>query len=251
MGECVKSGYRWCWENEYCYESVCAHPKIYWQFEDKEGNDVWTTYPYAKGGLYIRSGCSGNYNTNIYGFLNASSWDEIWDKFSADEYGFYVSDYDFTPPYSGGRMKIADVGETFTKCVALVAYDWNGGGPGYDWASTGAGYGFIGSGNCVSIQVIPDLPSIKETIGWEANVPSGSHTFYLFSIYGTNTNNTINGFQMDTGRYMQVNTPTDTRFDDITTPNVSKYDCLTIIAENYDGSNITGIYSAWIRNSVV
>ena len=37
------------------------------------------------------------------------------------------------------------------------------------------------------------LPSIKETIDWEASVPDHgivNHTFYLFSLYGTNTNDT-------------------------------------------------------------
>lgn len=97
------------------------------------------------------------------------------------------------------------------------------------------------------------LPSIRETIQWEATVPSGSHSFFLFSLYGINTNNTIGGFQIYAGTYKTatIYSPGQSRQDDLTTSNVSEYDSLTIIAENYDGSNITGIYDAWIQNNVI
>jgi len=102
-----------------------------------------------------------------------------------------------------------------------------------------------------TLTAIPILPSINETIGWEASVPSGSHNFYLFSLYGTNTNNTIGGFQISQGAYKIVSTLSISRQDNITTSSVSKNDCLTIIAENYDGSTISGIYDAWIQSSVI
>jgi len=252
MTYCTQLGYQWCDENTYCSGSICAHPRVYWQFEDEYGNNVWDNYPYAYGGLYIRSGCSGNFNTGIYGFYNASSWDEIWNKFSANEYGFSVSDYDFTPPYSGGRMKIANVGETFTKCVVLFAYDWNTDWAG-TWASTGAGYGWLGNGNCISIKVVEN---IKETIGWEANVPDHgveTHDFYFLSFYGINTNGTLAGFQSYHGNYRIIPTTSMSRVDDLITNNVSKFDCLTIIAENYNPSTgqVSGIYYARIDNSVI
>lgn len=94
---------------------------------------------------------------------------------------------------------------------------------------------------------------IEERINWEANVPgSDTHDFYLFSFYGVNTNNTIGGFQTTEGTYKVVNTPDIwSRYDYLTTQSVSKNDCLTIIAESYDGSTISGIYDAWIQNSVI
>jgi len=94
---------------------------------------------------------------------------------------------------------------------------------------------------------------IEETIGWQANVFSGSHNFYLISLYGTNTNNTIGGFQASNMNYQIVNTSSMSRYDYITTSNVSKNDCLTIVAENYNSSTgqISGIYDAWIQNAVV
>lgn len=98
---------------------------------------------------------------------------------------------------------------------------------------------------------LPLLPSIKETIIWEANVPDhgvATHTFYLFSFYGINTNGTIGGFQIYNGTYDIIDTPSMSRDSDLITPNVSQYDCLTIIAEDYD---ITKIYDAWIQNSVI
>lgn len=97
------------------------------------------------------------------------------------------------------------------------------------------------------------MVTIKETILWEGTVPSGSHSFYLFSLYGINTNNTLAGFQIYAGVYKTaiIYSPGQSRQDTLTTQNVSQYDCLTIIAESFDGSNIGGIYSAWIQNNVI
>lgn len=97
------------------------------------------------------------------------------------------------------------------------------------------------------------ISSTKETINWQADVPSGSHNFYVLSIYGTNTNNTIGGFQISQGAYKIVSTSSMSRQDNITTSSVSKNDCLTIIAENYNSSTgeISGIYDAWIQNAVI
>ncbi len=154
MAECIQSGYRWCSEDGYCSSGVCVNPKIYWQFEDAYGNDVWDTYPYAVGGLYLKSGYSGN-SVKGYGFYNASSWDDIWNRFWCDNSGCHINreDYDFTPS-NGGRIILADVGERFTKCLTLVAYDWNT--DGNSWASKGTGIGFIGTGNCVDILVVEE-----------------------------------------------------------------------------------------------
>lgn len=164
MVECTESGYRWCWESEYCNEGVCARPRIWWQFEDSDGNDVMETYPYCYGDLYIRSGYSGTFSVNGYGFYNVPSWDDIWNRFWVDDSGVHINieDYNFTPPYNGGRIKIASVGETFTKCVALVCYDWNTDGV---WVAEGAGHGYIGTGGCVNIQCVePGFPEIAGTV---------------------------------------------------------------------------------------
>ena len=100
---------------------------------------------------------------------------------------------------------------------------------------------------------LPQPPSIEESINWEGNVSFGSHSFYLLSLYGINTNNTLGGFQIYNVTYKTANifSPGQSRQDDLTTHNVSQYDCLTIIAENFDGSNITGIYDALIQNNVI
>ncbi len=203
MAECIESGYRWCWEDQYCHPdipSLCAHPKIYWRFEDEAGNDVWDTYPYAVGGLYIKYGYSGNFGVYAYGFYNVSSWDNIWNRFSANENGFNISSYDLLfPQPQGGRIKIADVGETFTKCVVLVAYDWNT--DGNDWVSMGTGVGFIGSGNCVNIQVVSPTPQgIRASVSAEYSVPSGTHQFDIWILYGKDTDGTIERFA-ETGHY--------------------------------------------------
>ncbi len=99
------------------------------------------------------------------------------------------------------------------------------------------------------------LPSIEETIRWEGIVASGSHSFYLFSFYGINTNNTIGGFQIYTGTYeiATIYGPGQSREDYLITSNVSQDDCLTIIAEDYNSSTgqISGIYDAWIQNNVI
>ena len=100
-----------------------------------------------------------------------------------------------------------------------------------------------------------EFPSIKETISWEGNVASGSHSFYLISFYGINTNNTLAGFQVYNVAYKTaiIYSPGQSRQDNITTSNVSQFDCLTIIAENYNTSTgqISGIYDAWIQNGVI
>ena len=99
------------------------------------------------------------------------------------------------------------------------------------------------------------MATIKETILWEGTVSSGSHSFYLFSLYGINTNNTLAGFQIYAGVYKTaiIYGPGQSRQDNLTTYNVSQYDCLTIIAENYNTSTgqIIGIYDAWIQNNVI
>jgi len=323
MASCTKSGYRWCWEDEYCSGPVCAQPRIYWQFEDSDGNDVWDTYPYCYGDLYIRSGYSGTFAVNGYGFYNAPSWDSIWNRFWVDEYGVHINiqDYDFTPPYNGGRIKVASVGQTFTKCVALVAYDWNTDGD--YWVATGTGYGWVGDGNCVSIQCVERPPdyqyydvdgtpsgaeiwegsnfygvagmtlalsytdhyltfkksgyydqtihvgtkpggetiyvryslnpitfTVEEIVGWESFVPAGSHTFYLFSFYGINNDNTPDGFEIYNYNYLPVTTQSMSRQDIINTSDITQFDCMTLITE-FDGSTITKIYDWRIDNNTV
>ena len=93
--------------------------------------------------------------------------------------------------------------------------------------------------------------TIKETINWEAFVPTDYHTFYIFSLYGTNTNGTPEGFQIGKGVYQLITTPSMSRSDNLTTSNVSKFDCLTIISESFDGSTISGIYDWKIEDNVV
>ena len=96
------------------------------------------------------------------------------------------------------------------------------------------------------------VSSTKETIDWQANVQD-NHNFYLLSLYGKNTNSTIGGFQVSNMNYKSVSTSSASRQDNITTSDVAKNDCLTIIAESYNPSTgqVSGIYDALIQNDVI
>ena len=156
--ECIEPDYRWCWETDSCHETACVKPKIYWQFEDEAGYDVWSPirgrYPYVVGGLYIKSGFEGiGTQTNGYAFYNENNWDDIDNKFDCDYNGCYINryDYKFTLPYNG-RTKIASVGERFTDCVSLISLDFEENGD--YWAWDWAGSGWLGSGNCFDMKVV-------------------------------------------------------------------------------------------------
>ncbi len=92
------------------------------------------------------------------------------------------------------------------------------------------------------------LPTIEETIDWEATVPSGSHSFYLISLYGTDTNNTLEEFQTDgSGRATIITTPSMSRSDKVTSSNITNFDCLTLINDVATGQ----IYDWRIDNNVI
>lgn len=93
-------------------------------------------------------------------------------------------------------------------------------------------------------------PSIEEIIRWEATT-TNSHTFYLFSCYGTDTNNTIEGFNISNYKYEAVTTESMSRSDIISIPNVSKFDCLTFIAELDQAGEISSIYDWEIKNNII
>ena len=262
MVSCTESGYRWCWENTYCHPdipSLCARPRIWWQFEDSNGNDVMETYPYCYGDLYIRSGYSGTFSINGYGFYNAPSWDDIWNRFWIDDYGVHINiqNYDFTPSYNGGRIKVASIGETFTKCVVLVAYDWNT--DGIDWVATGTGYGWVGTGGCVSIQCVEAVPKgIRCALGAEYSVPSGIHPFNIWLLYGIDVDGTYENFasegpsQWASGGQINVESPGQSIVTNIDLTNITlpsgTYDAITIIIDGID----TSIVHDWkIDNDVL
>jgi len=152
---CTQSGYRWCWEHSNTYGDATARARIYWQFEDEKGNDVWDTYPYAVKNLYIKAGWKGEGYTVAYGIYNAPSWDNIWDRVFADSLNHHImNQYDIPliNAGNGGKTKIASQGSTFTKCLVAVALDTDI--TSDHWAYAGAGYGWIGNGNCVDIKVV-------------------------------------------------------------------------------------------------
>ena len=157
---CTQSGYQYCWENYCKYGSATAHAKIYWQFEDDNG--IVLPNNNAIGNLYVKSGYEGTTSVNGYGIYNAASWDIIGSWISCDanhNCKIPIANYAFTPSKSGGKVKIASQGETFTKCLAIAAIDTNLASNG-DWAWAWIGYGWVGSGNCVSIKVVtPCTPS--------------------------------------------------------------------------------------------
>ena len=162
---CTEPGYKWCWEEYGSYGSVSGNVKVFWQFQDANGNDVWNTYPNAFGGLYIKGGafasgsCTGGQfcDTTIYGpyvFYNAPSWDWIWNQVSCNGAGCTVSGYNSELP-NGVPVKIASVGQSFTDCVTVVSVIWVS---DYttSWMWKAAGYGWIGGGNCLDIKVVAD-----------------------------------------------------------------------------------------------
>lgn len=113
--------------------------------------------------------------------------------------------------------------------------------------------------NINQIALDPEVPqggTIKETVGWEASMPSGTHTFYVISIYGTgNTRDDILANAVAAGS-KAVLTAGMTRQDDIfgvigdQVP-VGTYSCVTFVAENFDGATISGIYDEKIDFDVL
>ncbi len=95
------------------------------------------------------------------------------------------------------------------------------------------------------------FPGIQVTINWEAIVEEGEHAFNLLSFIGTNTDNTIQGFQVEKSLYKEVTTPTATRFglDKIIIQGTSQNDALTMIVENYNPSTgeFEGVYDWEIK----
>jgi len=144
-----------------------------------------------------------------------------------------------TAGYSGEITFELDDYETYSEMITA--------GPGIDVTLN---VDLVASG------VPPPPTGIKETINWEAVVEEGEHTFYLLSLYGTDTDGTIQGFNVQTGNYITITTPTMTRLpgDEITTTGVSQYDCLTMIVENYDPqiglSSIAGVYRYKIEKAI-
>jgi len=121
----------------------------------------------------------------------------------------------------------------------------------YNWIISVSGYQESDSTEG-SVTIL--APTIRETINWEASVPNHGvteHTFYLLSLYGTDIDGTLENFQIEKGVYMKVTTPSMSRSDNLTCSEVTKFDCLTIIAENYDGSTISGIYDWEIKKNVI
>jgi len=121
---------------------------------------------------------------------------------------------------------------------------------------------------------VPQGGAIRETIGWEASVPdhgTATHTFYLFSIYGSETGTETTEEEKVTniintkvaGAYITVDTYSMSRTDDVDTyiptdAPTGTYSCATIIAEDYvdtDGDgvpdSITGIYDYYVDTDIL
>jgi len=100
-----------------------------------------------------------------------------------------------------------------------------------------------------------EIINVKETINWNATVHNNNHPFYLFSYYGTDTDGTLENFQIEKGTYTIITTPTlEGLSNDLTTNDISQFDCLTIIAEGYNTLTeeiILPIYDWEIKKSVI
>ena len=97
---------------------------------------------------------------------------------------------------------------------------------------------------------VPQGGTIRDSVGWQADVPVhgvDTHTFYLISFYGIGT--TIEDILSNIIAYnlITINTMSMSRLDNIDTPidavaPIGTYSCATVIAEDFDGATITGIY---------
>lgn len=155
MPTCTEPGYKYCNEDSASGGPITVNTRIYWQFEDVDGNVVEKNGN-CYGDLYLKAGMRGNASgaTNItnygpYVFYNVSNFDNIWIPDPCGNSGCSLPGYDLKV---NGRVKIASPGETFTKCVIVVGITWATDGD--YWAWVGTGRGFEGAGNCSSIQCL-------------------------------------------------------------------------------------------------
>ena len=77
--------------------------------------------------------------------------------------------------------------------------------------------------------------TITDQVGWEVSVPSGTAKFSVISIYGHDTNGTVQGFKQMGGSYITVTTGSSSRVDKVLYKVSSafasggSYDAITII----------------------
>ena len=106
----------------------------------------------------------------------------------------------------------------------------------------------------------PEVPrggTIRDILGWEGTAPSGiTHTFYLLSFYGAGT--TIEEILANVVAYNYITETVSNQSiqSNIDTPIVEEapvgtFSCATIIAEDFDGATITGIYDSKVDVNVL
>ena len=112
---------------------------------------------------------------------------------------------------------------------------------------------------CFADPEVPRGGTIREILGWEGIVPGAtSHTFYLLSFYGVGSTieeilgnvvayNYITAEVFGPGQSVQSNIDSPLAED----APIGTFSCATIIAENFDGSTITGIYDAKVDSNVL
>ncbi len=158
-GACTESGFDYCSQSSNSFGNANANAKVFWSFEDDNGRigtsggGVSLT---AVGNLYINADMEGDEG---HVFFNVPSWNSIWNSVMCEANGLFCDmprgnvgdsgDYKFFT--QGNRNKVATIGQTFNKCVAVTALDHNRASNG-DWAWTGTGYGWIS--NCPNIKVV-------------------------------------------------------------------------------------------------
>lgn len=105
----------------------------------------------------------------------------------------------------------------------------------------------------------PEVPrggTVRDSIGWMADVPLGTHVFYLLSFYGVGTTVEEILNQIVASNFITVDTMSQSRVDNVDTviandAALGTYSCATIIAENFDGSTITLVYDAQVDVDVL
>ena len=136
---CSKSGFDWCEENTY----QSAHAQVYFSLKD-DSSDGKPSGSYAVGRLYLKYGSVGD---ELYLLENVNSWNDKEEDSDYGLMGFSTGSFSMIGS-TDNTYPLASQGQTFTKCVALVAQDFSG---DY-WTWTGRGW--MGSGNCFNIKVV-------------------------------------------------------------------------------------------------
>ena len=111
--------------------------------------------------------------------------------------------------------------------------------------------------NTFSDPIIPQGGMIRETLGWQANVSSGTHSFTVASFYGAGTTVETVLANVLASKYLVIGPVASssivTNLDTAITSSMPSgtYSCATIICESIVGTTINGIYATKFDSNVL